>query len=270
MTPLPATPHAVPVFPSIIRFFTILLAVGSCLSVFAKDKSGEEVEVKCLLPANKIAELYQKLGLASKPPLRRVVCFFDTSSLALFKHKPVVILRSRYDPSPETDTTVKVRGGTIKPDAAKCEFDKVIGKDRVKSCSVTNEKQPQEQIEKANAGKDAQKIFSGKQETAIKIAFGKLDWQTLQPYGPVRNVKVWKKIPVPGGPPLTVERWDLPARPNKPARVIVEVSAKVPLAKEAETSRWIARFLGVPENGAGQESETKTKIVLEHFAPKAR
>jgi hypothetical protein len=92
-----------------------------------------------------------------------------------------------------------------------------------------------------------------------------MTWNKLQPYGPVEGVKVWKQIEMPDRPPLTVERWELPARPGKPARVHFEVSAKVLLSEEAKTSKWIAELLGVAEDG-NDESETKTRIVLEHFA----
>jgi hypothetical protein len=81
----------------------------------------------------------------------------------------------------------------------------------------------------------------------------------------VKDVKVWKKIEMPDHPPLTVERWELPARPGKAAKVLFEVSAKVPLSKEAKTSKWIAGLLGPSESGS-DESETKTRIVLDHFA----
>jgi hypothetical protein len=81
----------------------------------------------------------------------------------------------------------------------------------------------------------------------------------------VKGVQVWKKIELPGGPNLTVERWTLPARPGKPERVLLEVSAKVPLAEEDKVSKWIAGLVGVSENAADQQSETKTLLVLEHF-----
>ena len=84
-----------------------------------------------------------------------------------------------------------------------------------------------------------------------------MTWNKLQPYGPVEGVKVWKQIEMPDRPPLTVERWELSARPGKPARVL--------LSEEAKTSKWIAELLGVAEDG-NDESETKTRIVLEHFA----
>jgi hypothetical protein len=247
----------------------LILFIGFCLSpvlIPAKSKPDEpRVEIKCLVPQDKISGISERLELASKTPLSRTVCFFDTGSLALFQHDPKSILRSRYDSIGETDTTVKVRGGKAKGHDVECEFDKVIGKERTESCSVTNKKQTEPEIRTANAGKDVKKIFAKKQEAVAEKTFGKVNWDKLQPYGPVAGVQVWKKIEMPGGPPLTVERWELPARAGKPARVLFEVSAKVPLADEAKTSKWIVELLGLPESGS-DESETKTRIVLEHFA----
>lgn len=252
-----------------IKTYALIGTLGLCLLPHlapAKNKPEKsQVEIKCLVPENKIAETSEKLGLTSKTPLTRVVCFFDTGSLALFQHDPKLILRSRYDSSNETDTTVKVRGGKVKGDDVECEFDKVVGKERTESCSVTNEKQGLEEIKTANAGKDIKKIFAKKQEAVAEGAFGKVNWDNLQPYGPVEHVQVWKKIAMPGGPPLTVERWELPARPNKPAKVLFEVSAKVALSEEVATAKWMVELLGLSESGS-DESETKTRIVLEHFA----
>lgn len=258
-----------------IKSYTLIVVLGFCLSprlTPAEDKPDiPRVEIKCLVPENKIAEISAKLHLASKTPLVRVVCFFDTSKLALFHHTPSVILRSRYDSS-ETDTTAKVRGARMEGEDVECESDKVCGKERTESCSVTNEKQEKAEIKTANCGKDIKKIFSKKQEAMAQKAFGKIDWEKVQPYGPVEGVQVWKKIEVPpilgvreAGPPLTVERWDLPARQGKPPKILFEVSAKVPLAEEAKVSKWLDDLLALPQSG-NEESEAKTKVVLQHFA----
>ena len=252
-----------------IKPSTLIVTFAFCLSSVlapATSKSDESrVEIKCLVAEDKVAEISKKLGLTSQKPLVRVVCFFDTGSLALFQHDPKLILRSRFDSSNETDTTVKVRGGKAKGDDVECEFDKVIGKERTESCSVTSKKQELAEIKTANAGKDIKKIFSKKQEAVAESVSGKVNWDKLQPYGPVQDVQVWNKIEIPGCPLLTVERWELPARRGKPARVLFEVSAKVPLSEEGKTSKSIAELLGVSESGS-DESETKTRIVLEHFA----
>ena len=120
-----------------IKSSTLIVTFGFCLSSVlapATSKSDEpRVEIKCLVAEDKVAEISKKLGLTSQKPLARVVCFFDTGSLALFQHDPKLILRSRFDSSNETDTTVKVRGGKAKGNDVECEFDKVIGKERTES-----------------------------------------------------------------------------------------------------------------------------------------
>jgi hypothetical protein len=263
------------------KALAITAVLGFCLSPSlapAKEEKKNEprVEIKCLVPENKIAEISAKLDLASKTPIVRVVCFFDTDSLDLFHHVPTqLILRSRSDSS-ETDTTVKVRGAKMeKNEDVECESDKVCGKEPTESCSITNDKEQRAEIKTANCGKDIKKIFSQKQRALAEKDMGKLAWHKLQPFGPVQGVQVWKKIEVaaiPGvreaGPPLTVERWDLPARQGKPPRILFEVSAKVSIADEPKISKWLADFLALPDSGS-EESETKTKIVLEHFAEKS-
>jgi hypothetical protein len=253
----------------------LTITLGFCLLASfapAKDEAEGQVEIKCLIPDDKIAAISEKLGLASKDPLIRVVCFFDTDTLDLFHHTPKVILRSRFDPSNEPETTVKVRGKQPKGDGVKCESDEVLGKPAIESCSVNNKKQKQAEIERANAGKNVKKIFSEKQKAFAKGVFEKIEWAKLQPYGPVPGVQVWKDIKAPAvpgvaetGPLLTVERWELPARPDRAAKVLFEVSTKVPLSQDAKTSKWLTDLLDLSVSN-GEESETKTKLVLEHFA----
>lgn len=238
----------------------------------AKAQAEDQVEIKCLIPDDKIAAVSEKLRLGCQDPLIRVVCFFDTNSLDLFHHTPKLILRSRYEASIETNTTVKVRGEKLKGDGVKCESDEVVGKQRIESCSVTNKEQAQAEIERANAGKDVKKIFAKNQESFAEGVFGKIDWDKLRPYGPIQGVQVWKdiKAPVVPGvrektPLLTVERWELPARPNKPAKVLFEVSTKVPSSQDEKTSKWITEVLGLSKSDT-EDSETKTQSILEHFA----
>lgn len=257
-----------------MNFIKSLTRIAACLCfwplfVSAKSETAEQtVEIKCLLSAEKAAQFSKKTDLESKVPLTRVVCFFDTESQALFRHEPKVILRSRYDSSGEADTTVKVRNGQVRGNDAKCEFDEVLGKEKIMSCSLTDA-EPRARIKKANAGKKVKKIFSKKQEATLEEVFGKVNWEELRPYGPVMGIQVWKKLKVPGGPNLTVERWKLPARSGEPAKVLFEVSTKVPLADEAKVSKWLAGELGLSENGDDGQSETKTRIVLEHFRSSA-
>jgi hypothetical protein len=144
-----------------------------------KDETSEKrVEIKCLVPENKIADVSKSLSLdAEHPTETRVVCFFDISSNTLFEHTPRVILRSRYaTDETKTDTTVKIRGATLKGADVECESDRVIGKPPAESCSLTDKKQPVDEIKKASTGKDVKKIFNRDQEEFVKKAGVDVNW----------------------------------------------------------------------------------------------
>jgi hypothetical protein len=240
-----------------------VLALTLCISAATAAATDQTIEIKCLLTPKQAAAFSKKADLKNKEPLIRTVCFFDTESLSLFEHTPKLILRSRYSDI-ETDTTVKVRDQNGEARGKDCEFDEVLGMEKVLSCSVTSTKEKKKQIKRANIGKDIKKIFSKEQESAAEAVFSQLNWQELRPYGPVKNIKVWKKIKVTGGPDVTVERWSLPAHGEKSARILFEVSTKVALSDETKVSKWLANAVGLNPQ-ADQDSETKTRIVLEQF-----
>ena len=258
----------------IANWNSLITRVLLCFSLWpgvlsAQDEQDQStIEIKCLLTEVKASEFSKKVNLSPQESFTRVVCFFDTDSLSLFRHEPKVILRARFDSLDKADTTVKLRDGKEKVSGAECEFDKVLGKERIASCSITDQEQTKIAIERANAGGNVKEIFSERQRAAVEHALGEIDWQTLKPYGPVERVQVWKKVKAPSGLKLTVERWELPARSSKPAQVLFEVSAKVPLADEEKVSKEIAELVGLSDND--QESETKTRIVLEHFKSETR
>jgi hypothetical protein len=239
---------------------------------FCKEKDDAEkkeprVEIKCMVPENKIADVSKRLGLdAGHPTETRVVCFYDTSSKMLFEYTPKVILRSRYaTDGTKTDTTVKIRGAKLKGADVECESDQVIGKPRAESCSLTDKKQPLDEIKKANEGKDVKRIFNDDQEDFVKEANVKVDWEKLVPFGPVEGVKVWKNVSAEGLEKVTVERWELSERDGKPRRVLLEVSTKVPVSQESEATEALSKALGITGTEE-QEQETKTKIVMDHFS----
>jgi hypothetical protein len=237
------------------------------------DKKEEKVEIKYLVPEANIETVAKGLKLDSDHPTEtRVICFYDTDALTLFTLTPKVILRSRYSAGTDQktgDTTVKVRGGKLEGKGVKCEFDKVIGKDKMESCSLTDETQEGDQIQTANKGSGVKKIFNHDQEEFLKKALKKakidLDWNSLLPFGPVEGVRVWKNVSAEGLDKVTVERWELPARDGKPKRVLFEVSTKVPVSQESEATKALSKALGITSAEA-QEEETKTKIVMDHFA----
>jgi len=231
------------------------------------DKKEKQVEIKCMVPENKIADVSKKLTIdATHPTETRVVCFYDTPSKMLFEHTPKVILRSRYaTDGTKPDTTVKIRGAKLKGTEVECESDQVIGKPRAESCSLTDKKQPVDEIMKANAGTDVKKIFNDDQEDFVKEAKVKVDWEKLVPFGPVEGVKVWKNVSAEGLKTVTVERWELPERDGKHRRVLFEVSTKALVSEESEVTAALSKALDITGTDE-QEQETKTKVVLDHFA----
>ena len=251
-------------------FVVCLLCVPGFMLGKDKDKdetSEKRAEIKCLVPENKIADVSKNLSLdAEHPTETRVVCFYDTGSKTLFEHTPKVILRSRYTTDEtKTDTTVKIRGSKLKGEDVECESDQVIGKPSVESCSLTDKKQGVDEIKKANEGKDVKKIFNREQEEFVKEANVDVDWKSLLPFGPVEGVKVWKNVTVEGLEKVTVERWELPERGGKPRRVLFEVSTKVPVSQGSDATAALSKALGIT-GAEDQEEETKTKIVMDHYA----
>src|SRR5439155_15279794 len=222
--------------------------VAFCKHKGDANKKEERVEIKYLVPEANIEMVAQRLKLDSDHPTEtRVICFYYTAALTLFTRTPKVILRSRYSIGTDQktgDTTVKVRGGKLKGKGVKCEFDKVIGKDKVESCSLTDETQRLDQIQTANKGSGVKKIFNHDQEEFLKKANIDLDWKSLVPFGPVEGVKVWKNVSAEGLEKMTVERWELPERDGKPRRVLFEVSTKVPVTQESEATAALSKLLG--------------------------
>ena len=221
-----------------------------------------------MVPRGKIDETIKALHIdVMTPTATRVVCFYDTASQDLFNHKPQVILRSRYSTGgkQEADITVKIREATAGVSGAKHEFDQVIGKEMVESWSLTNKQRSSVAINSANHGIEIKKLFDQDQEKFVMDTLNQLNWNDLIPFGPVSGVKIWNITPFAGLRSITVERWELPAVPGKPKRLLFEVSTKVLVSDAATARQALSAALGF-ELVAGGDAETKTKLVLEHFS----
>src|SRR5512140_1251300 len=107
----------------VLAFLLDLPYLAFCKQNDDTDKKEERVEIKCLVPEDRITDVSKNLSLdAEHPTETRVVCFYDTSSNTLFEHTPRVILRSRYaTDGTKTDTTVKIRGAKLKGADVECE-----------------------------------------------------------------------------------------------------------------------------------------------------
>jgi hypothetical protein len=156
--------------------------------------------------------------------------------------------------------------GSREPDDARALIARREAEARmVESCSLTDETQKGKEIKTANKGTDMKKIFNDDQEDFLKKVSIEVNWKALVPFGPVEDVKVWKDITAEGLDKVTAERWELPERARKSKRILFEVSTKVPLSKATQATTALSRVLGIT-GSEKQEEETKTKIVLEHFA----
>ena len=242
----------------------LISMIGSSGVALGKEA---QVELKYMVPVEKRAAVIKSLHLEDlAPSTTRVVCFYDTPSLNLFKHRPQIILRSRYSTSgnKETDVTVKIRETTTSVSGAKHEFDQVIGKSMVESWSLTDNRRSVEDVQSANRGVEIKKLFTEKQEKLMFENFSPIDWDRLIPVGPVIGVKVWNLTSVASLQNITVERWELPNVAGESARILFEVSTKVPVKNVAAATKALSNALGF-DLVTGDDTETKTKLVLEHF-----
>ncbi|HYF34833.1 MAG TPA: hypothetical protein VD994_06030 [Prosthecobacter sp.] len=245
-----------------------------------RQASAQQVEIKfTILPAD-LDKAIQALDLNNQKFEQRTVAFFDTENRALFNGSPSLILRGRSKGAAEWETTVKLRapsGGSLDPKYQsagknqKREWDQVIGADPTKreSFSIDAGKDNPDVKKAVTDGQDIKKAFSKEQEKLVEEnAASGFTWKDLVRYGPMESVKVWKKLSTPGFPhEITAERWDLPERKGKAARTILELSIKVPLADGDQAAKDFAAVLKKLNLRDDPDGETKTRTVMEHFAP---
>lgn len=156
--------------------------------------------------------------------------------------------------------------GSREPDDARALIARREAEARmVESCSLTDETQKGKEIKTANEGADMRKIFDDDREDSLIKESIEMSWRRLTPFGHIEGVKVWKDTTAEGLIKVTAERRELPERAGKSTRILFEVSTKVPLSKATQATAALSRVLGITGTEK-QEEETKTKIVLEHFA----
>lgn len=272
--------------PFFTRVRTVLVSLGllcGFLNLAAKDPAtpteAERVEVKfAVRQSTQIENALKHFGLDdSNLDKRETVSFYDTKELAHYKGSTgKVIFRSRIEYKPdgkvdEAKLTLKIRKDTAAggPKGAKCEWDFVVGATSLTLACAWQEKVDLKRITSAQSPKQIAKLFAALAGMAKVSLKG-----DLRPFGPVVNVRVWDKpSSVAGkfGPDskVSAEHWKLPAVGGKPAQEIFELSVKVPKHDHpaaADALRKLMQEAGA-SFGEKQEPETKTGLVLEHFAP---
>lgn len=234
---------------------------------FAREVEGtNSVEVKAMIDDDHIRAGLRHLGLSPESAVQRLVYFFDTPRLDLFRAG--VIVRARRVPGGQHDSTIKIR--PVRADAVPAKWKKEKGfkleadageNAIVRSASLSRGVE-KGVIKQVAAGKaKVSDLFSRAQRQFLaEMCRIKTDLDKLAILGPV-TVQWWKvanpRVPVA----ITSELW---TRADKVQ--MLETSIRVPAAQAAFATGGFAAFLA--EVGARLENaqQAKTRWALEYYA----
>jgi hypothetical protein len=226
----------------------------------------DAVEIKCTIRPDQELRAERAMQVDEDTADVRLVYFYDTPDLELFKAG--VVLRARLVKGDADDSTVKIR--PVEPASVPRDWQRWkgfkleadwVGDHVVCSASLTD-LQKRDEIDEVAKGKRAiGKLFSSDQERFLReFHEGPVGFGTLRVMGPIRVLR-WKPKHETFPHELTVEEWRLPSGED-----LIEVSIKAPptealqARKEFETH---LRELGLDPKGA---QDTKTRTALEYFA----
>ncbi len=234
--------------------------------IAAQVSGADAVEIKATIEPRQIAKALSYFGVTEARAEKRVIYFFDTADLALFKSG--LILRARRKIGQPHDTTVKFRPVRTEDIPSKWHKDKgfkieadASEKTFVRSASLTRDA-AKGLIKRVEAGKEPVKsLFDKSQEAFVAELSGAVcDFGALKLLGPMDGL--WWKIEHPGLPwPFVAELW---TRPDG-ARTL-EASVRVPNAQTAVAGAGFLAFLA--ELGAVRDTAqlAKTRWALDYFA----
>jgi hypothetical protein len=226
----------------------------------------EAVEIKCTIRPDQELLAERAMKVDEDTADVRLVYFYDTPDLDLFKTG--VVLRARLVKGDADDSTVKFR--PVEPAAIPRDWQRLkgfkleadwVGDHIVCSASLTD-MQVRDEIDEVAKGKRAiGKLFSRDQERFLS-EFNKdtVEFEKLRVMGPIRVLR-WKPKHETFPHELTVEEWRLPSGED-----LVEISIKAPPNKALQARKEFdthLRGLGLDPEGA---QDTKTRTALEYFA----
>jgi len=228
------------------------------------------VEIKLTIRPNQELLAESAMGVSEDTADNRLVYFYDTSDLDLFKAG--ILLRARLIKGADDDSTVKFRpveASSIPDDWRRSKGFKLeadwVGDQVICSASLTALQQRGEIDDVAEGKRAIGKLFSNDQERILREFYkGLVDFGELRVIGPIRVLR-WKPKHEAFPHELTLEKWRLPNGED-----LVEISIKTPpneayqARKEFETH---LRELGLDLGGA---QDTKTRTALESFLKEAR
>ena len=226
----------------------------------------DAVEIKCTIRPDQELQAERAMEVDEDTADVRLVYFYDTPDLDLFKAG--VVLRARLVKGDADDSTVKIR--PVEPASIPSDWQRWNGfkleadwvGDRVVCSASLTDLQQRDEIDEVAKGKRAiGKLFSSDQERFLtEFHKGPVGFGKLRVMGPIRVLR-WKPKHETFPHELTLEEWRLPSGDE-----LVEVSIKAPPNEALQARKEFEmhlRELGLDPEGA---QDTKTRTALEYFA----
>jgi hypothetical protein len=219
----------------------------------------ETVEIKATIEAKNLKAALKLLGLKEDAAEQRIIYFFDTRKLELFRSG--VIVRARRVPGGSHDSTVKIRPIGAGDVAAKWRDNKGFkleadaGEKGVVLSGSLSRSVDKGVIKSTVAGDtDVSAVFDKDQELFLaEMCRIRYQLATLKVLGPI--AAQWWKVQHPGLPyPMTAEVWDRGDRQK-----MLEVSIRVATAQAAFAKAGFMAFLA--ELGAAHDNALQTKTL---------
>ena len=225
----------------------------------------DAVEIKVTIRADQELRAERAMGVDEDTADVRLIYFYDTLGLALFKAG--VVLRARLLKGDVDDSTVKFR--PIEPASVSKDWRMMkgfkleadwVGDHVVCSASLTTPQQRNEIDQVAKGKRSIDKLFSSDQERFLSETYkGRIDFEKLRVMGPIRVLR-WEPRHETFAHEVTLEEWRLPN-----GEEFVEVSIKTSPDEAHRAQKEFdkhLRGLGLDPKGA---QGTKTRNALKYF-----
>jgi len=233
----------------------------------------DKIELKLLVPREKVAAATKMLKLDAKPGVKEQVFFFDTTNYVLEAHN--LILRARQKVGHPADSTVKLRTASAASELSDAEKSIKPEEDWSNeiapaiSRSVDYDPLPDGVLATVDQGTwTVDKLFNDAQRRMVEARVKNFSWPALRRFGPIQ-AEVWdEQFKLKDFPEaVTVERWRIEKDGN--ALDILEVSAKTRPGKNGDARKLANQFFRAAEKaGLGRPGgQSKTMLVFDFFKP---
>jgi hypothetical protein len=264
-------------FSTAISILCLTLFAAACVSRHpgsdAPSPPSGKIEIKLLVPADKVAGAARMLKLDAKPGVKEQVFFFDTTNYVLDAHN--LILRARQKAGHPADSTVKYRTKSTADKLSDAE--KHISPEEdwssetapAISRSLDWDRLPDGLLGEVDRGRwTVDRLFDGAQRQMVEARMTNFKWQALRRFGPIQ-AELWddqfKLEDFPEA--VTVERWHIER--GSQTLEILELSAKARPKTNADAKRLADEFFRSAEKaGLGRPGgQSKTTLIFDFFKP---